>query len=254
MLGRHTVTITMYVVSFDRSRLPVSQDNDGSHSALSSLAQPPQAHETITGARAHTLLIASAAPQDQRSGDARQAFLEQGRLLTTRHVPRGGHLAHERRRARGGHPRILSSEQQPTAAHQPPSCLGCLPKASVANGAGAPVFFVASSESKVVSATATENDGPSDMEALYAGLSAAGAGALWVEVVVRDEGGTPIRLTSWAKSSVTSSIKRAGAWGEGWLSGDSVLRGDGLAAATFAQFFLLSLLPLETFHTFLGSC
>ena len=157
-------------------------------------------------------------------------------------------------RARGGHPRMLSSEQQPTAAHQPPSCLGCLPKASVANGAGAAVFFVASSESKVVSATATENDGPSDMEALYAGLSAAGAGALWVEVVVRDEGGTPIRLTSWAKSSVTSSIKRAGAWGEGWLSGDSVLRGDGLAAATFARFFLLSLLPLETFHTLLGSC
>ena len=106
----------------------------------------------------------------------------------------------------------------------------------------------------MASATATENDGPSDMEAFYAGLSAAGAGALWVEVVVRDEGGTPIRLTSWAKSFVTSSIKRAGAWGEGWLSGDSVLRGDGLAAATFAQFFLLSLLPLEMFHTFLGSC
>ena len=105
----------------------------------------------------------------------------------------------------------------------------------------------------MVSATATENDGPSDMEALYAGLSAAGAGALWIEVVVR-EGGTPIRLTSWAKSSVTSSIKRAGAWGEGWLSGDSVLRGDGLAAAAFAQFFLLSLLPLKTFHTFLVSC
>ena len=96
MLGRHTVTITMYVASFDRSRLPVSQDNDGSHSALSFLAQPPQPRETITGATAHTLLIASAAPQDQRSGDARQAFLEQGRLLTTRHVPRGGHLAHVR--------------------------------------------------------------------------------------------------------------------------------------------------------------
>ena len=74
----------------------------------------------------------------------------------------------------------------------------------------------------MVSATATENDGPSDMEALYAGFSTAGAGALWVEVVVRDEGGTPARLTSWAKSSVTSSIRRAGAWGEGLLSGDSV--------------------------------
>ena len=115
MLGRHTVTITMCIAPFGRSRLPVSQDNDGSHSALSFLAQPPQPHETITGATAHSLLIASAASQDQQSGDARQPFLEQGRLFTTRHVPGGGHLAHERRRARGGHPRILSSEQQPTA-------------------------------------------------------------------------------------------------------------------------------------------
>ena len=91
------------------------------------------------------------------------------------------------------------------------------------------------------------------MKALCVGLSTAGADAGWVGVIVRDEGSTLIRLTAWAKSSLTSSIKRGGAWGEGVLRGDSVSRGDGLVAATFTQFFLLSLLPLETFLTVHGS-
>ena len=126
MLGRHTVTITTYVASFDRSRLPVSQDNDGSHSALSFLAQPPQPHETITGATVHTLLIASAAPQDQRSGDARQAFLKQGRLLTTRHVPRGGHLATNAGElvvgTQGYYPRSSSRQQLTSPLHVSDVC------------------------------------------------------------------------------------------------------------------------------------
>ena len=134
---------------------------------------------------------------------------------------------------------------------------GYLLKASVANGAGTAVFFGASPESKAVSATGTEDDDPPGMEALYADLSAAGAGAGGVEVVLRDEGGPPVRLTSWAKSSVTPSIKHAGedraAWGQGKLSGNSVSRGDGLAATTFAQFFLSSLLPLRAFLTFIES-
>ena len=113
------------------------------------------------------------------------------------------------------------------------------------------MYFGAASSSKAVSVTGTEDDDPPGVEASYADLLAAGAQAYWVKVVERDGSGTPIRLTSWVKLSVTSSIQRAGqdrrVRGESESGVDSVSRGKGLTAATFAQFILLNLWPLEVF-------
>ena len=87
-------------------------------------------------------------------------------------------------------------------------------KPSVSDSAGAAWFFGAAPASKMVFVTDTEDDDPPGIEALHAGVSAAdagaGTGANGVEVIVRGEGVMPVRLTLWAKSPVTSSVKRAG--------------------------------------------
>ena len=138
-----------------------------------------------------------------------------------------------------------------TSSPAPFMLIGYFRKASAADGEGPSVYFGVASSPKAVSETGTEDDDPPGMEASYADLSAAGDGTCGVEVVGRGGSGTPIRLISWGKLSVTSSIQRAGqdkrVRGESESGVDSISRGSDLTAATFAQFTLLNLWPLEVF-------
>ena len=253
MLGRHTVTITMYVASFDRSRLPFPKITTAhiprclSSPNLRNLVKLSQAQRPIHYLSHQQPLKISGAVMRAKLSSSKGDFLRLG----TSHAAdtlrtNAGELVVG---TQGYYPRSSSRQQLTSPLHVSDVCRK--PRSPTAR---VQLYFSLLPRSRRWFQRRLRRMTIRPTWKPYAGLSAAGAGALWVEVVVRDGGGTPIRLTSWAKSSVTSSIKRAGAWGEDWLSGDSVLRGDGLAAATFAQFFLLSLLPLETFHTFLGSC
>ncbi|CAM9847615.1 unnamed protein product [Ascophyllum nodosum] len=118
-------------------------------------------------------------------------------LGTSRVTPRARTPASSRREPEG----ILLKAAVDSSPPTPLMSGGHSWKASVPDGAYAAVFFGDAPVSKAVLVTDTKDDAPPGMKALYVGLSAAGAGASGVEAVVRGEGGTPVRLTSWAKSS-----------------------------------------------------